>query len=737
MALYNVQSLIPLDQPSNPNQTSLSSPLSTSDAASSLAHATQATSFQAQLQPYSCLQCKYRKVKCDRVDPCANCRKAGAGCVYRAPPPPRGRRKRIHQEVLIERGSSAGSRDDGALLQPGEHVSEREQELLEKVRRYEDLLKGLGVVKRTTVDARDGKETDLSPRDQSTLTARMTARGLDLTAAGDGKLVAKYGKSRYLDNNLWMIVTDEFRDPKVILEGSSEDEDGDGNGYDTASEAADLIFPMQGIEDAFDLRSLHPQPMQIFMLWQAFVDNVNPLIKILHVPTTQKAILDAAADLSHVSREMEALLFGIYVITTSTVEEAQCQSTLQETKTSALNKFRIGAQQALRRAGVLKTSDTMVLQAFVLFLLSARLHYDAHTFWSLTGISIRIGQRIGLHRDGESLKLPPFQTEMRRRLWMNMVQLDSRAAELPGSGLSIMTQLWDTKPPLNVNDCDLYPDMCEPPTEHEKATETMFLLLRARLGLFLTKEMPGNDTFDGHWSRVGSPIVSMEEKNRAINNLEQILEEKFLRHADLQIPLHHFSSIIVKASVCKLRLFAHLPRNTGGFPSPSPSSTSSSLVDEDLLFTNSLQILQYDDQIRATKSLHRFLWHVEMHFQWHALIYLLTYLCTHASPNSRTETAWTTVDEIFSNHPEFIHGGRTRSKLCIAVSSLTLKAWEAREVELHTSNLAALLSTMPSCVKQLRGQRIHMAATSRRVAPRQVQPPNATAEGRSRGSSTA
>jgi len=278
------------------------------------------------------------------------------------------------------------------VLPLGKYAREREQELLEKVRRYEGLLKDLGALKRSTVGTVDESETNLALRNRSTLAGGMTARSADLMAGGDGKLIAKYGKSRYLENNLWMSVTDEFQDPKEILEESSEDENenDDDAESETVAEAnqrklhaiirdpADLIFPVKGIDGALDLRSLHPQPVQIFMLWQAFVDNVNPLMKILHVPTTQKALLDATADLSHVSKAMEALLFGIYVIAVSSMEEAQCQSTLQESKALALNKFRIGAQQALRGAGILKTSDMMVLQAFVLFLVSRNTHFYIH-----------------------------------------------------------------------------------------------------------------------------------------------------------------------------------------------------------------------------------------------------------------------------------------------------------------------------------------------------------------------
>ncbi len=44
-------------------------------------------------QPHSCVICQRRKVKCERKLPCSNCVKHGAFCEFRAPVPPR-RRKR-------------------------------------------------------------------------------------------------------------------------------------------------------------------------------------------------------------------------------------------------------------------------------------------------------------------------------------------------------------------------------------------------------------------------------------------------------------------------------------------------------------------------------------------------------------------------------------------------------------------------------------------------------------------
>lgn len=650
------------------------------------------------------------------------------------------------------RWSAEGREDDGAA----EDASERESALLEKVRRYEGLLKELGALKRPTVGTRGEKESHLMSRDRTTPIGGALGCSPNSTAQSEGKLIARYGRSRYLENSLWTSVTEELPDPKSILEESSEeDNESDGSGEsERASEwtrsklnaltpdLPDLVLPATQGNGSVELRSLHPQPMQIFRLWQAYVDNVNPLVKILHVPTMQKALLEAAEDLDHVSKAMEALLFAIYVIAVSSMEEAECQSVMRESKASALKRFRVGTQQALRAAGILRTSSMMVLQAFVLFLVrphqhlfrpplttwksAAFLHHDPHSLWSLTGISIRIGQRIGLHRAGELLNLPPFETEMRRRLWMVMIQLDLRTAELCGCGLSVTTDLWATKPPLNVNDCDLYPEMREPPAEQENATEMAFLLLRAQMGLFLKQTIPGNVAFDGCWSGLTDPSVSIVERDRAIDEFEQTLEEKFVRHCDLHVPVQCMTFYAAKASICKLRLFAHFPRVT---QSPPPSDSAStplgSVEEENLLFTNSLRILECCTKMRTTKCLRRFFWHMEVHFQWHALIYLLIYLRSHAGPSARTDAAWATIDEVFSNHPDIIDSGRTHSKLCAAVGSLTLKAWAAHEAELRKANLFAQLSRPPPpCILKLRGLKSRVTSASPRVSPEEAQMKN-------------
>jgi hypothetical protein len=110
--------------------------------------------------------------------------------------------------------------------------------------------------------------------------------------------------------------------------------------------------------------------VQIFKLWQLYLDNINPLVKLFHAPTVQQILSDASGDLGDIPRNVEALLFAIYCITIESLGDGDCINLLGQSKAVASQRFRSGAQHALINANLLKTSDLMVLQAFALFIVS-------------------------------------------------------------------------------------------------------------------------------------------------------------------------------------------------------------------------------------------------------------------------------------------------------------------------------------------------------------------------------
>lgn len=168
-----------------------------------------------------------------------------------------------------------------------------------------------------------------------------------------------------LSSTLWENLRDEIQDPKDALQTSSDDETNETNMFPEAA-----IFYLSRGTATKDLSSLHPPPVQIFRLWQTFLVNVNPLVKIFHAPTVQQIILDATGDLSNIPRATESLMFAIYLISVTSLRSEECETMFGETRATLISKYSQAAQQALINGKFLKSVNLYSLQAFCLYLVS-------------------------------------------------------------------------------------------------------------------------------------------------------------------------------------------------------------------------------------------------------------------------------------------------------------------------------------------------------------------------------
>ena len=134
----------------------------------------------------------------------------------------------------------------------------------------------------------------------------------------------------------------------------------------TPENHADLFFP--GDTTNANVEDLQPDPVHVFRLWQLFLDRVNPLTKIIHVPTLQPYVMEAAANVSNVPLNYQALLFSIYAMAAVSMSEIECMQTLGLSRDGALQKFSAGTKIALVRFNFLKNHDMASLQALVLYL---------------------------------------------------------------------------------------------------------------------------------------------------------------------------------------------------------------------------------------------------------------------------------------------------------------------------------------------------------------------------------
>ena len=176
-------------------------------------------------------------------------------------------------------------------------------------------------------------------------------------------------------------------------------------------------FVLGFTSDSMTLRMMHPAPDQILGLWKTFKGNIAVVVKSVHPPTMERYVQQAINDLTSLDDNAEALMFSIYYISTLTLTSNDTLTRFGFEKQKALDRFRFATEQALARGGFLLSQNMLLLQAFHLYISTlARDNGDSH-LPTMVSLLVNIAQSMGLHRDGEQFNLPPFETEMRRRLW--------------------------------------------------------------------------------------------------------------------------------------------------------------------------------------------------------------------------------------------------------------------------------------------------------------------------------
>ena len=647
------------------------------------------------LNPRSCVTCRKRKVKCDKTHPCSNCNRAHIECVF--PSPGRAPRK-------------ARKMGEG-----------RDKELLERLRRLEGVVKGMGV--EVPADGKDGSKEGGQAGEQASNGDAMDAEK-DTNGANEGekrkswaerfydvdhqdktrwvedqqqgrfenrfgRLIVNEGKSRYINNSFWANLSNEVEDLKGILNQSSDDEDlhsSPGSNPAPPSNHQGWVFGFSS--QNVDMLALHPLPGQIREYWDTYKDRVDPLVKVLHIPTIEPTVLSAASHLSNLSKGFEALLFAIYYGAVTSLNAADCAIKFGEEKNVLLARYRFAIEQALARANFLTTEEIIVLQAFVIFLICLRRNNDARVIWTLTGLVVRIAQTIGVHRDGSHFGLAPFEVEMRRRLWWQVCILDTRASEDHGCDPTIIEQAFDTKMPLNINDVDISPDMKELPPERQGCTDMSFCLIRFEVANTFRRINyipPGppracNEFFTN---------VTLQDKEKWITECHQRLEERYLKHCDMSVPLFWVTATVARLMMSKMWLMVYHPfqRQDGGASLPSET--------KEKLFITSLENIEYSLLLETEARTMKWGWLFKTYMQWHALAFILSELCLRAN-GDLVERAWNAVEKTRDGRwGMHITEDSRAGHLWRPLKKLYRKAKEARQRGLQEEALNKQHSTLP------------------------------------------
>ncbi|PHH77087.1 hypothetical protein CDD80_956 [Ophiocordyceps camponoti-rufipedis] len=607
----------------------------------------------------ACVLCQNRKIKCDRNFPCANCTKANISCTPSTPAPARKRRR-------------------------------PNQDLQERLSRCEELLKQYAgaappAPRREPVRAVK-PEPEPEPEPKPVEAESTAANGWNPAC----KMVPDEGGARFMDSYIWASIFEELQAMRDIVE-TDDPEDASLPGSDemTPDNNIDLLFAGDVITANLD--DLQPDPVLGFKLWQLFLDRVNPLTKIIHVPTVQRWFVDAAAGITSPALHRQALIFSIYNMAVISLSDVECQQTLGVSRDAALQRFGAGTKAALTRLNVLKNYHMAALQALLLYVYSLQGRYDRHAAWILSGTVVRIAQKMGYHRDGELLSLDPFETEMRRRIWWQIIIQDSKFAMLSGLRQTMLPRRWDTKLPSNLNDEDMMPGSTEPIAAREGPTEMAFCLMFNEIYRFKMKADEANDgpaceaamlghaAQDGQGGGLGNggdgddgvpqEMEAFVKFRGRAKDLEARLVELERRYVDVKAGKVHQAALSIRPMVTNKLGEMLVPARE------QPEWGTEMFGPKDSLFK--VTILGNEQRMDAFDRLGPtgFAWFVKLNFQHDMFAVMVGQLCQRPT-GSLADRAWAVTERAYNSHSELSDMTHRSSAM---QAQFTLKAWRARE----------------------------------------------------------
>ncbi|KAK7979965.1 hypothetical protein PG989_012422 [Apiospora arundinis] len=485
--------------------------------------------------PVSCEPCRSRKLKCNRNLPCDTCTKRGKSsiCVY-APNASRNRpelnksrdmKDRLNAlerlvssflagEAPARTSPSAGSENnstssEGISIPVHTPLSERHGP---------PIASNIGL-------SRSSKEPSLSPETPN------------LQETGDGQV-------NYIDPSHWLSILDDIKEVREHLSVPKQPTGHSAMSLDASHmtpDAISLSMPTQTLSLNDALSALPTRSTCDRLISWYFNGRFMVLVKAWYIlPSFKPSVLGFTVD-------SNAIMGGSLVFNSE--HRIKFTAGIEHHRTTWLSP---------RVLGRYTTANAYALEAFML-------HLQSHFFspdrapvdmWFEMGTVIRLAFRMGYHRDPSKLAgISPYDGEMRRRVWLNISQIDALLSYQLGFPSMIPSDYCDTGVPRNLEDSDLRVDMEElPPSRplHEQ-TPVLYVIVKSSVMAVFRKIVAYTQSISvGPYAHTLSLDNEMTEAYKAVPDLlkQRDVNQSFLDHPVLiwqrcTIELLHLKGLVI------------------------------------------------------------------------------------------------------------------------------------------------------------------------------------------------
>ncbi|KAH7116334.1 hypothetical protein EDB81DRAFT_246667 [Dactylonectria macrodidyma] len=635
---------------------------------------------------FSCVNCRRRKVKCNKTNPCTNCTRAQLTCIF--PPPRRGGKgdldpdpaliaKVHHLENIIGYLQSAMAEKDAQLAQqrqlqttPDRTDQQQEQRQEQQPQQEDQQQQDQG--RQQEEEEEQDKEPEHGQEEQKEheheqeqlvsptahIASPTSPTSIDVSIAQphthlmplaldsptnsasppwktdwkSGIMIKDEGRNIYISGTFWAAVTAQVDDL-----GQLDNEDPD-DGENMTSEVStidspfsDFPFNASGVGKSHS----HPSPENRQKLWTVFKDSIDPLVRILHMPTVEPKVSEwlSKDDVEGMPSNLNALLFAVYFSATSSMENDECREVLGSDRSAIVMKYRAAEENALTVAGLLNTDDLMVLQSFIIYLTALR-HMSPRLSWTLCSLASRLLQSLGAHRDGASRSLSIFDSEMQKRLFWHLAVLECGAAEDSGCDPTIFeVSSFNASLPRNLDDKNLSVTMVTEPEEHTYWTESTLSIIWADICQLWRLVYDSRRHPEG--LSKGLDAMTEAEKKEFIEKSIHRFDEKYIKICSPLIPIQWVTATLARLLILEFKLTCCKPLER---------HAELSEVECDDFFSDAVECLELSNKLQTDHRGVRWVWLFKTFTVWHPLAYVLTELASRPI-QKEYEKAWRVVEQ--------------------------------------------------------------------------------------------
>ncbi|KAL1986541.1 hypothetical protein VTN96DRAFT_6119 [Rasamsonia emersonii] len=598
----------------------------------------------------SCLECRRRKLKCDRTHPCSNCSKATRDCVFLAP--------------------SLDSAARLKLTELKERMGSLERSLEEEVagRRSQ---KASGAKEEPSSDASFATAEPLSsqsiPDDEKNLepTLMATQDAVYEDEADDDvvDLGFQLGKMRLTDRLGGFFRPRLADELATSLDGDNADKN-PSNAPDSSSGTSasflnpgptfiaprsDMLFGLSNHDHA--LLDFLPTKAAADKLMQHYWEAVHPVARIVHRPSFEKRYEQFWEDVTHGIEPKPSIQAVVFAALFTAVVSMPQQTVLDDfgvSQQELVENFRLGTETALGKAHILRTTKIETLQAFVMYLeipMCRDAISRAHS--AMVGAAIRLAECMGLHRDPTEYNHPPVETHVRRLIWYQLCFLDIRTAEVQGPRPFIRREDYTTQFPLNLDDAALATGKSD---DAQEWTDMTFARIR-----FECQEMIRAVYIDQ--IRLEKKTISVTQALGKIESFRKSMDAKYgpLLNGPQQTPIQRAAAVMMSLIINRLYILL-LHRYHTNVMVKIPDRL------RQVILSTGTQHLEDAIELETSPDLQRWNWYSRAYHNYHTALLLLMDVYYHPM-RREADRIWRCLDYVYETPPAPLQPGMTRREM--------------------------------------------------------------------------